>query len=194
MENFLKKIIEGNKFELLIDKDIFNKDIVLKAAYSFLERGYFFFKLDSNKNIILVFTKRDENYEKVENIIGDFSDELLNVYLRIKLENDNKTIRESIVWAAIANSLDINNYTEFDTNVWSNADQNQIDFDKDIDDILKEIENDPDLKIDQEEIERILKEIEDETKIEEDIKKPTLVLDKEALKEVKSKFNAESKV
>lgn len=194
MENFLKKIIEGNKFELLIDKDIFNKDIVLKAAYSFLERGYFFFKLDSNKNIILVFTKRDENYEKVENIIGDFSDELLNVYLRIKLENDNKTIRESIVWAAIANSLDINNYTEFDTNVWSNAEQNQIDFDKDIDDILKEIENDPDLKIDQEEIERILKEIEDETKIEDDIKKPTLVLDKEALKEVKSKFNAESKV
>jgi CBS-domain-containing membrane protein len=44
-----------------------------------------------------------------------------------------------------------------------NQNGNQIDFDKDIDEILKEIENDPELKIDEEEIERILKEIEEET-------------------------------
>jgi hypothetical protein len=59
MEQFLNKQINGNVFELLIDKYIFAKDIVLKAAYNFLDRGYFFFKLDTNQNIILQFTAKD---------------------------------------------------------------------------------------------------------------------------------------
>ncbi|NCO32037.1 hypothetical protein GW891_04655 [bacterium] len=50
-----------------------------------------------SENIILLFTKREENSEKVEDIISDFSDELLSVYLRDKLEKDNKIIRERIV-------------------------------------------------------------------------------------------------
>ncbi len=87
--------------------------------------------------------------------------------MRDKLEKDNKDIREKIVWAAIANSLDIDNFVAMDTNnQWWNQEQNQIDFDKDIDEILKEIENDPELKIDEEEIEKILKEIEEETETE----------------------------
>jgi CBS-domain-containing membrane protein len=65
--------------------------------------------------------------------------------------------------------------------------QNQIDFDKDIDEILKEIENDPDLKIDEEEIERILKEIEDETENMEE-EKPKITLDPNAFSDVKKKF------
>ncbi len=186
MENFLNKIVDWNKFELLIDKNIFDKDIVLKAAYNFLDKWFFFFKLDNNQNIILVFTKREECREKSEEIIANFSDELISVYLRDKLEKENKTIRESIVWAAIANSLDSNNFVNLNTN--NNQEQNQIDFDKDIDDILKEIENDPDLKIDEEEIERILKEIEEETSTVED-QKPTFTIDPEAVKKAKEKFN-----
>jgi hypothetical protein len=38
MESFLKEIIEGEKFELLIDTNIFNKNIILKTAYNFLDR------------------------------------------------------------------------------------------------------------------------------------------------------------
>jgi len=82
--------------------------------------------------------------------------------LRDKLEKDNKEIREKIVGAAIANSLDMNNFVQIDTEK-RQEEKNEIDFDKDIDEILKEIENDPDLKIDEEEIQRILKEIEEET-------------------------------
>ena len=184
MEKFLTQIIEWNKFELIIDKEIFNKDIVLKSAYNFLDRWYFFFKLDMSENIILLFTKREENSEKVEDIISDFSDELLSVYLRDKLEKDNKIIRERIVWAAISNSIDSNNFVKFDTK--NNQETNQIDFDKDIDDILREIENDPDLKIDEEEIERILKEIEEESKKEEE--KPSIKIDIDAFKKTKEQY------
>nr|MDD3720139.1 His-Xaa-Ser system protein HxsD [Candidatus Gracilibacteria bacterium] len=185
MENFLREIIEGNCFELLIDKDIFSKDIVLKASYNFLDKGYFFFKLDENRNIILQFTSKAGVVESPERIIGDFSDELLSVYLRDKLEHDNKEIRERIVWAAISNSIDSKGFVNINTD---SQEQNQIDFDKDIDEILKEIENDPELKIDEEEIEKILKEIEEETESMNDNSRPTITLDTNSIKDVKKKF------
>lgn len=184
MENFLVKK-EWEKFELLIDNNIFNKDIVLKAAYNFLDKAYFFFKLDKEKNIILQFVRKTWISESSETIIWEFSDELLSVYLRDKLEHDNKTIRETIVQAAIWNSLDTNNFVNFNTNNLN--EQNSIDFDKDIDEILREIENDPELKIDEAEIERILREIEEETSSIE-IEEPKIDLDTNNLKNVKEKF------
>ena len=50
MTEFLKEIVSSKQFELLIDKSLFSKDIVLKAAYNFLDKWYFFFKLDDDKN------------------------------------------------------------------------------------------------------------------------------------------------
>ncbi|MDP2395742.1 MAG: hypothetical protein Q8S84_02165 [bacterium] len=70
--------------------------------------------------------------------------------------------------------MDINNFREINTD--NNIENNQIDFDKDIDDILKEIENDPDLQINEEEIARILKEIEEESNSEE---KPQIMINLE---------------
>ena len=187
MQKFLNKIIEWNKIELTIDTKIFSKDIILKTAFSFLDRGYFFFKEDENKNIILQLTKREENNEDLEKIVWDFSDALLEFYLRNKLEIENKTIRETIVQKAINWPLDQSNFVSLDTdNIQDNQESNQIDFDKDIDEILKEIENDPELKIDEEEIEKILKEIEEET--EGDINPPVLTANLEGLKKAKEQF------
>jgi len=184
MEWFLNQIINWEKFELLIDTKIFNKDIILKAAYNFLDKWYFFFKYNDEKNIILQFTKKVEIKEKPEIIIWDFSDELLSVYLRDKLENDNKEIREKIVWTAISSSLDVDWFVNYNLDE-NKENENEIDFDKDIDEILKEIENDPELKIDEEEIEKILKEIEEETEEEQkDVK-----VDVEWVKKAKQNFN-----
>lgn len=186
MEIFLKKSLDSNKFELVIDKNIFSKDIVLKAAYNFLDKWYFFFKLDESQNILLQFTPKDWIILNADFIINEFSDELLSVYLRDMLEQENKEIRERIVWSAIWNSLDNNNFVSLDTDQNNNSNNNQIDFDKDIDEILKEIENDPDLNIDEKEIEKILKEIEEET--ESEIEKPSIKIDMEWLRNAKKKF------
>ncbi len=166
MKNILIVEKDSWKCYLEIDINLFKKDIVLKAAYQFLDQAYFFFKINKKGNIELQLTLKNKK-DDYEEIISNFSDELLAVYLRDKLEKDNKDIREKIVWAAIANSLDSANFVAMDTdNQWWNQEQNQIDFDKDIDEILKEIENDPELKIDEKEIEKILKEIEEETETE----------------------------
>ncbi len=159
MEHFLNEKIFWKQFELLIDTKIFNKDVILKTAYIFLDKWYFFFKKDKNDNIFLQFTKKENVLEEPQKIILDFSDELLSTYLRDKLEKDNKKIRETIIKSAIWNSVDNNNFIELNTN------KNQIDFiNKDIDEIMGEIENDPDLDIDKEEIETILKEIKEKNR------------------------------
>ncbi|NVP18122.1 His-Xaa-Ser system protein HxsD [Candidatus Gracilibacteria bacterium] len=188
MEKFLTEVIEGNKFELLIDTKIFSKDIILKSAYNFLDKGYFFFKFNSEGNIIMQFTSISDSEKTPEEIIGLFSEELISVYLRDKLEKDNKVIRETIIEKAINGPLDVNNFVSLDTeSIGDNTEKNQIDFDKDIDDILKEIENDPDLQIDEMEIENILKEIEEESK-NESIQKPVISINKDGLNDIKNKF------
>lgn len=183
MSQFLKEISLENGFELLIDTMIFPKDIILKAAYNFLDKGYFFFRFDEHKNIILECRKKTGVTLSSETILGEYSDELLAVYLRDTLERDNKVIREAIVTKAIHGPLDMQNFVSLDTDMTSQ--KNQIDFDKDIDEILREIENDPDLKIDEEEIEKILKEIEQETGV---LKKPNIQVNPEWLKDIKNMF------
>lgn len=189
MKEFLKEKIKGEKFELLIDSKIFSKDIVLKAAYNYLDKGYFFFNIDEDNNIVLQFTKKEWTDDSCEKVIWDFSDELLSVYLRDKLEKENKEIREKIVWAAIANSIQTGWFVEINTDsCWIIDTQDQIDFDKDIDEILKEIENDPELKIDEDEIERILKEIEEESE-KSNSDSPLINIDMEEVWKVKEKFS-----
>lgn len=190
MHSFLSKTVEGKQFELTLDTQIFPKDIILKAAYNFLDKGYFFFAHDTDNNIILQFSPKPDISTPPEEIIWEFSDSLLETLLRDKLEKDNKIIRETIVQKAINGPIDPDNFVTLDTDagekVGWNATQNEIDFDKDIDEILKEIENDPDLKIDEQEIENILKEIEQETS--SDIMKPKLSLNPEGLKNAKDIF------
>lgn len=190
MFDFLSKETDAGKCELLIDTKIFSSHIAMKAAYTFLDTAYFFFHTDWD-NLIVQITPKDWQSWDSEKFALEYSDELLSTSLRDTLERDNKIIREKIVGAAISNSLDTNGFIEFDTdnpNRWNDQNNaNQIDFDKDIDEILREIENDPELKIDEEEIERILREIEAETN-GLDTKTSEVTLNVNAIKDVKSKF------
>lgn len=182
MQDFLKTIVEWEKFELLIDTKIFNKDIILKASYAFLDKWYFFFKYDREDNILLHFTKKDWVKTTPENIIWNFSEELLDVTLRDNLERENKNIREIIVERAINWPLDEANFIDAE----NNQESNQIEFDKDINDILQDIENDPELQVNEEEIESILKEIAD--KDDSEVVKPTIPLNIDALGDIKKQF------
>jgi His-Xaa-Ser system protein HxsD len=185
MEVFINEKIDWKVFELLIDTNIFNKYIILKSSHNFLDKWYFFFKQDKDSNIIMQFTKKDWTLDKPKKIILDYTDELLNNLLRERVFEENKEVRTEIIVSAIQNSLreaELPNNWKWYEEVWNDYFENNkidemsdsIDFDKDIEDILREIENDPELKIDEEEIEKILREIEEEAAsdmaLEEEIK------------------------
>ena len=200
MSSFLKEVVSGEGFELLIDTSIFPKDIVLKSAYNFLNKGYFFFRYDENKNMILEFTAKPDTHLSPKQVILEFSDELLDVYLRDKLEKDNRVIREIIVSKSLLWPLDSWNYVSHDPNNPNQLPESEpnkltseptaeIDFDKDIDDIIKEIENDPDLQIDEDEIQQMLREIEEETAQESSVAKPNIVIDPSSISDAKKMFD-----
>lgn len=178
MKNFVSKNIENGRLELLIDVNLFSVHIAMKAAYALLNKAYFFFHMSEAGLLVQITPKIWEGWD-AEKLILEYSDELLAYSLRVQIETENKIIRETIVRRALGSYADLPNFASIDISKqkW------QIDFDKDIDEILREIENDPELKIDEEEINRILAEIEAET---QQIQKPKL--DPNKLKDVKKNF------
>ena len=187
MKAFLKEVIEGTDITLTIDTNIYPKDIILKAAYNMLDKWYFLFWKEG-ENIVLSFTVKADVELSPEVVIWEYSDELLDTYLRDKLEKDNKIIREAIVTKALTTPIDQWGFVTYNPDEIYGTDpvQNEIDFDKDIDDILAEIENDPDLQIDQWEIDKILKEIEEESKQEP--AKPEIKINPDNISAIKDQF------
>lgn len=187
MQAFLQEVVEGKNFSLTLDTSIYTKDIILKAAYNFLDKGYFLFATDGD-NIVLSFTAKEDSDTDPKIVIWEYCDELLDVHLRDKLEKDNRVIREAIVSKALSGPIDQGGYVTYNPDEVAEANpvQNEIDFDKDIDDILAEIENDPDLQIDQWEIDKILKEIEEEAAQEP--AKPEIKINPENISALKDQF------
>jgi len=105
MENFLSIEKNGNKAELIIDISLFSKDIIFKTAFLFLDKLYVFLKKKTKSSICVQFILKEDSKENLENIIGDFSNELLNNSLRQKLFEENKEIRTKIINSALENSL-----------------------------------------------------------------------------------------
>lgn len=180
MIEFLSQNTDNKRLELLIDHRIFHDTVVLKSAYTFLDRAYFFFQKKDDDMIVQIQPKEWEVWS-AEKFALEYSDELLATCLRFQIEKENKDIRETIVRRALGSYADLPNFTSIPT-----VPTNQIDFDKDIDEILREIENDPELKIDEEEINKILAEIEAETALMNQPKVP--VIDPNKLKNVKKNF------
>jgi hypothetical protein len=54
---FLSKNIENNRLELLVDGAIFSPEIAMKAAYTFLDRAYFFFRKNESDTIVQIHPK-----------------------------------------------------------------------------------------------------------------------------------------
>lgn len=180
MTPFLSQNTENNRLELIVDHSLFSDTVILKSAYTFLDRAYFFFQKKDDDTLVQIQPKEWEAWS-AEKFALEYSDELLATALRFRIEEENKVVRETIVRRALGSYADLPNFTSIQT-----APTNQIDFDKDIDEILREIENDPELKIDEEEINRILAEIEAETALMNQPKTPTI--DPNKLKDVKKNF------
>ena len=154
IDYLIKKTLDWDGFQLTIDTKIFSKNLVLKAAYNFLDRWYFLFILDENKNIIVQCKKKEETIISSEKILLDFSDELLNIYLRSIIDEWTKSVRDAIILATLNWSIDVKNYISKEQEV-----NNLENIDAEIDSILNDLKNDPELKVDEEEIKKIISEI-----------------------------------
>lgn len=120
--------INNKKNEVLFKLSIriYPLDAIISTSYLFIDKAYIFLDCD-DKDMVLVYFKGKKKLAKktMENIIGEFYNELLNETLRVKISKKNHKIREYIIQQALYPSV-VQNETS------------STDLDKELDDILKE--------------------------------------------------------
>ena len=87
--------------ELHFAKELYNKSVLLKAAYAFLDRAYL--HLDSDERDFIVRIESKEGHDPL--LPKEFENELLVQAVRHEVYLETKNIREMLVARAIASSV-----------------------------------------------------------------------------------------
>ena len=91
-----------NKIVVPVNPQLYSLEAIYGAAYVFLDRAYLF--LDGNpKSQVMVTLKGKErlNKKQLEDLAGEFYNELLNCALRNQISKNNQKIREYVVARAL---------------------------------------------------------------------------------------------
>ena len=101
-------LIEESQNQVLITvrSKIYPLEAVYGAAYVFLNRAFIFLD-EKKKGEILITLKAKEKMDKkhLENLAGEFYNELLNYSLRNEISKNNQKLREYIVSRALIGAL-----------------------------------------------------------------------------------------
>jgi len=91
-----------NYLKISLDSKIYPLEAIYGACYVFIDRAYLFLDGDPQGKI-QVFIKRKDNSggRKIDQLAGEFKNELLNYILRNKVAKSNKKIREYIISQAL---------------------------------------------------------------------------------------------
>lgn len=106
MKNDTKTTLGKNEIIFEINTKIYPKEVIYKTCYVFIDKAFVYLDI-IKKDLIEVSLKGKENLNKkqLENIRGEFFNELLNSLLREKVSQKNQKIVEYIVGGAITASL-----------------------------------------------------------------------------------------
>ncbi len=81
-------------------------EAIYSTAYVFLDRAYIFLDGDPKKEIVVYLKGKEKlNSQELENLKGEFCNELLNYLLRKEIAKANQKIREIIIGAALISAL-----------------------------------------------------------------------------------------
>jgi His-Xaa-Ser system protein HxsD len=98
---------QGEKqLKFKINTKIYPLESVYQAAYFFLDQVYIFLDGEPQKEIqVIMKFKKEVNEKNLEELAGEFYNELLNQLLRHKISQSNAKIREYIVSQALYNAV-----------------------------------------------------------------------------------------
>ena len=102
-----------NKVTFYVNSKIYDKTCVMKTAYVFIDRCYVYIDIKENMFEIVLTNKKGKTYDLNE-ILGEFNNELLNQQLRKKISEDTKEIRQLVLARALYSS-----YVDIDDNLKS---------------------------------------------------------------------------
>jgi len=97
--NFMDKKISQ---KITVDLKIYPLEAIYGASYVFIDRAYLFLEPAGKNKVAITFRpKEDAGAKELENITGEFFNELLNYAFRLNLSKENKKIRQHIIEQAL---------------------------------------------------------------------------------------------
>jgi len=107
----MKKIkVKENKIVIIVNPIFYSLEAIYSAAYIFIDRAYLLLN-ESPKNQVAINIKGKEKLTKkqLEDLAGEFCNELLNCALRDKISKNNQKIREQIITRALFSAEETSN-------------------------------------------------------------------------------------
>ena len=87
--------VDERSVTLLVDEDLYALDAVYGAAYLFVDRCYVLLGRPQERRVsVRLKAKGETSQEELEAMAGEFSNELLNQVLRLRIGERTKKIRE----------------------------------------------------------------------------------------------------
>lgn len=106
MKKQTKTKINKDQINVIVNSELYPLEAIYGACYVFLDKAYLRLSGDPKKEInVSIKPKEKEGKKKLEEISGDFLNELLNYSLRCKISSNNRKIREYIIGKALYSSL-----------------------------------------------------------------------------------------
>jgi His-Xaa-Ser system protein HxsD len=97
----MKNIIKFN-----LDLKIYPLEVIYQTCYVFLDKVYIFLDISSPQKVSVVLRGKKGIFQKqLENLKGEFYNELLNSCLRAEISKQNKKIREVIIGRALFSAI-----------------------------------------------------------------------------------------
>lgn len=101
-EDAVRIDVAERRVRFSVDETIYDLDVVMGAAYLFLDRCYVFLDREADQRISVVLRTREAtNDEALMTMAGNFSNELLNQALRKQVGEANAKVREFIMARAL---------------------------------------------------------------------------------------------
>lgn len=105
---------KNNKLAFTLNLDNYSLESVYQAAYTMLDRLYFYFDKKSARSLLAeIQAKEDLAAPALEKLKGEFFNELLNSELRLQVAKRTKKVREALIaQALIGASADKTDYVD----------------------------------------------------------------------------------
>lgn len=94
--------VADDSLVVAVNSDLYSREALFRVCYLFTDRCYLFLVQDENSPVIQVRFTRQRPDTDLNEMAGEFSNELINQKVRLDIAAETKAIRELIVAQAFA--------------------------------------------------------------------------------------------
>jgi len=103
----MKQKIKEGFLTVTLNTEIYPLEVIYGASYIFIDRVYLFLDKQGKEVAVTFKPKEGMSKKQLENLAGEFTNELLSCVLRANLSQENKKIRQHIVERVLYSSVNI---------------------------------------------------------------------------------------